>query len=273
MGHYDSELQRQCDEGQQLLMATEYLRAERVLCDAAKKAEAAGDYDTLGRVYYPLQEARRQRRQVCGEGTIKLDLLPCGAHDVPDPATVAERYPHGQVLLAGWASVEPARELRRIADERGLYLETYLAAAYPTAEGVTMVALLPHAEEDLPDENVCVDGGLEALLEGLPSDSVVLRADDLPHGASPGSAETFAKTMELWENLSLPLLNAARALEKPKQRIAGYKKAIEADYACEKAHQWLATDALLVARDNRSASDDAGSDRSPVSPDAEATAP
>ena len=245
-------------------MGTRYLQAERLLVEAADLAESAGDYDTFGRAYYPLQEARRQRRQICGEGVVKLDLLPCGPTDAPDPAALAERYPHGQLLVAGWADILPSLELRRIADENNLYLETYLAAVYPADTNVRVVALVPHATDDMPAENVCRDGGMEALLEALPADSLVLRCDDLPGGERRGDGETFARTMELWEQLSLPFLNAARRQDGPRARIKGYQRAIDADYACEKAHQWLAADALLLARENRSASRDAGGSRAAV---------
>ena len=52
------------------------------------------DWDTLARLYMPLQEARRQRRQRCGEGTVALDL----AGPIPYPALNSlfdGLHPHG----------------------------------------------------------------------------------------------------------------------------------------------------------------------------------
>ena len=62
------DLQALCDRGQTLLERMEYLAAEAVLVEADHLATTRGDFDTLARLYMPLQEARRQRRQRCGEG-------------------------------------------------------------------------------------------------------------------------------------------------------------------------------------------------------------
>ena len=59
-------LQQLCELGQQQLMATDYLRAEATLVQAEQLAIQTGDFDTLSRLYMPLQEARRQKRQRCG---------------------------------------------------------------------------------------------------------------------------------------------------------------------------------------------------------------
>src|SRR5438046_594463 len=92
------DLQAQCELGQQQLMRTEYLQAEATLADAEARAWAARDFDTLSRLYMPLQEARRQRRQRCGEGIVCLDLFATGPHDDLDARHVVENYPHGQLL-------------------------------------------------------------------------------------------------------------------------------------------------------------------------------
>ena len=63
-----AEIEQQCELGQRLLMEMEYLKAERVLADAESQAWAGQAWDVLSRLYLPLQEARRQRRQRCGEG-------------------------------------------------------------------------------------------------------------------------------------------------------------------------------------------------------------
>jgi hypothetical protein len=128
-----ADLHSLCETGQALLMETRYWEAERALARAEAVAWEARDWDALARLYMPLQEARRQRRQRCGEGVVALDLVPEGPADVVDPHHVLTNYPQGQVLVAGWGTIAPAVELRRIIAERGLYLETFLAAAYPVA--------------------------------------------------------------------------------------------------------------------------------------------
>ena len=101
------DVQETCEQGQSLLMETRYLEAERVLAGAEKIAWEVRDWDTLSRLYMPLQEARRQRRQRCGEGIVALDLVAEGASDEVDPAQVLANYPHGQLLVAGWGSIKP----------------------------------------------------------------------------------------------------------------------------------------------------------------------
>src|SRR5262245_66303003 len=95
-------LQAQCELGQEELMRTTCLQAERILADAERHAWEQRDYDSLARLYMPLQEARRQRRQRCGEGVVCLDLVAQGPHDHLDGRQVLENYSFGQLLVAGW---------------------------------------------------------------------------------------------------------------------------------------------------------------------------
>src|SRR3954453_16710982 len=106
------DVQALCEQGQQLLMETRYWDAERTLADAEKIAWEARDWDTLARLYMPLQEARRQRRQRCGEGVVALDLLAEGASEEADPGQIWTHYPHGLLLVAGWGSIQPAVGVR-----------------------------------------------------------------------------------------------------------------------------------------------------------------
>ncbi len=96
-----TDVQALCERGQQLLMETRYWEAERTLAEAERIAWEARDWDTLARLYMPLQETRRQRRQRCGEGVVALDLLAEGASDDVDPGQILTNYPHGQLLVAG----------------------------------------------------------------------------------------------------------------------------------------------------------------------------
>jgi len=143
-------LQSLCELGQQQLMRMEYLTAEKTLLRAEQIALQRQDYDTLARLYMPLQEARRQRRQRCGEGTICLDLIASGPADRIEGRHVVENFPHGQVLIAGWGSIEPAIQARALQVEHDLYLETFLAAAYPVSAGRAVV-IVPLADVKLPD--------------------------------------------------------------------------------------------------------------------------
>lgn len=242
------DLQAQCEAGQQALIRGDYLRAERMLSAAEVKARAVRDYDTLRRLYMPLQEARRQIRQRCGEGIVALDLFSNGPHDAIDARHVVEHFPFGQLLVAGWMSLEPAVQVRQLARQRELYLETLLGAVYPTCEGRAIV-IAPLKDTPLPPwEN----GTIAQLRPLLPPECLLLRETELPSGAARGSAETLRLVMSLWERLHAPFIAAAEAAADPILRMEAYRRAIEVDYACEPAHQRLAD----VARQIRNRGDE-----------------
>src|SRR4051812_3407019 len=102
------DLQDLCERGQDELMRMDYLAAERTLEQAESAAWESKDWDTLSRLYMPLQEARRQKRQRCGEGVVALDLCAESESDHLEARRVVENYPQGQLLVAGWASIDPA---------------------------------------------------------------------------------------------------------------------------------------------------------------------
>ena len=241
------DLQRLCDAGQQKLIETDYLAAESLLVRADHVATAARDWDTLSRLYMPLQEARRQRRQRCGEGVVRLDLIATSTDEQPDAERTVADHPHGQLLVAGWASLAPAVRVRGLAAERSLYVETFLAAAYPVGDR-RLVVVVPTADVTLPDADVAAGGNVDALLRRLPPFSLTFADGELPVGPRRGSDATFAETMAVWERLHLPFQTAADAAPDPARRVDGYRRAIEVDYAAEKSHQRLSVAAGQLAR-------------------------
>jgi hypothetical protein len=208
-------LQEQCEIGQRELMRMEYLQAEKTLAAAEKQAWESKDFDTLARLLLPLQEARRQRRQRCGEGIICLDIIADGPNEQFNVDEIVGQIPHGQILIAGWGSTAPALKARQLQAERGLYLDVFLAAAY---EG----------------NRIEIDSGLQTPIK------LELSGSQIPPGRRSGTAETYALTMSWWERLHTPFLAAAKAQSDPIKRIEGFRKAIEVDYACELAHQYMA---------------------------------
>ena len=226
-------------------MRMEYLAAEATLARAERAAYAALDWDQLSRLYMPLQEARRQRRQRCGEGIVCLDLLAEGPEDKLEGRHVLEHYPHGQLLVAGWGSTEAARDVRAIAAERGLYAETFLAAVYPESRGGRVVVIVPLPETRVPEAGT---RSVDELTAQLPPGCLVLRDGDLPRGPQKGTFETYGQVMAMWERLHAPFLAAADAEEDPVARIEAYRKVIRVDYACELAHQRLSDVARDLAR-------------------------
>jgi hypothetical protein len=225
-----TDIESQCELGQRLLMEMEYLQAEHVLAAAEAIAWERRAWDVLSRLYLPLQETRRQRRQRCGEGTVCLDLVAQSPSDSIDPETIVEQIPQGQLLVAGWQTLGPAATIRRLASERGLYLETFLAAVYPVGSK-RVVVIAPSEQTRLP----------ETLDDSRPPvDCVVLRAAELPQGQRAGTSETYAQTMSLWERLHAPFLARAEAESDPLEKMRLFRLTIDVDYGCELAHQHLA---------------------------------
>jgi len=240
----EKNLQDLCEQGQSHLIAMEYWPAEKVLVRAERLALELKNYDTLARLYMPLQEARRQRRQRCGEGIICLDLVSTGASDRLDGRHVVENFPHGQLLVGGWGTIEPALKVRELAVEHELYAETFLAAAYPVGQGRAIV-IVPTTDVRLPDAS---PRPIDELLKQLPAHCIVLSDNELQQGSRKGSPVTFAETMAMWERLHSPFLAAAEMQVDPIKKIEGYRKAIEVDYACELAHQKLSDVARSMQR-------------------------
>ncbi|MDB5329443.1 MAG: hypothetical protein JWP03_594 [Phycisphaerales bacterium] len=228
-------LQALCELGQEQLIAMQYLESEATLARAEHIAWAARDWDSLSRLYLPLQEARRQRRQRSGEGIVCLDLLADGPDDRLEALHVVQNFSHGQLLVAGWGSIEPAVRVRELAAEHELYLDTFLAAIYPAGDG-RVVAIIPTDDVRLPDP---APRPIEDLIRLLPEHSIVLRESELPEGSRRGTFETYAQVMALWERLHKPFLAAADAQSQPMGKIEGYRKTIDVDYASELAHQRL----------------------------------
>jgi hypothetical protein len=240
-------LQQRCELGQQQLVRTDYLDAEQTLESAEADAWAQRDFDTLARLYMPLQEARRQRRQLCGEGTVCLDLIAAGPEDRIDGRRIVENYPHGQLLVAGWGTIEPALQVRRMQREHKLYVETFLAAVYSVGASRAVV-IAPLEDVSLPDTT---PRSIDDLIRLLPAQCIVISVDQLPAGIRKGDTHTYAEVMAMWERLHTPFLAAADMQVDPIQKIEGYRKTQRIDYGCELAHQKASDVARELARQQR----------------------
>jgi hypothetical protein len=238
----DSDLQSLCDAGQQQLMAMQYLLAERTLTRAEEIAWQHRDFDALARLYMPLQEARRQRRQRCGEGIIRFDLIAEDQQCPILPGQIIREIPQGQLLVAGWGTIAPALETRRLAAENSLFLDVLLGAVYPAGVG-RIVAIVPTADVSLPSPQ---DKSVDAILTALPPHSMAFAVSDLP-------APSYSSMMNIWERLHAPFLAAADAIPNslPEQKIQAWRKAIAVDYACELAHQHISDLARQICQSRR----------------------
>jgi hypothetical protein len=258
------DVQALCALGQGLLMQTDYRAADVVLTYAEARAWSDRDWDGLSRLYMPLQESRRQRRQLCGEGVVRLDLIDRGDGCVPSAEAILEAYPHGQLLVAGRCTLAPAIELRdRVArgerlrlngaGPKGLgresargegYIETFLAASYHV-EGAWWIVIAPHAESRVPESD---PSSVQRLRESVGEGAIVVHADRLPAMSARGDAETFALTMAWWEQLASPFLKKGLALADGIEKIAQLREAIRVDSACELAHQTISRTARAMMR-------------------------
>jgi hypothetical protein len=240
------DLQTLCERGQELLMATDYLSAERVLAQAEQMAWDAKDWDAISRLYMPLQEVRRQKRQRCGEGVVCLNLFVDQAmHNDEFHCTyssvnqVIEKFPHGQLLVAADSTLAPAIAVRSLAAKRNLYLETFLAAAYSIGKQRAIV-IVGLEESRLPSADQITQ--IDQLIHQMPQHSLIFTEEELGDPAR----WTFGRVMEIWERLHLPWLAAADAEADLIRRMAAYRQAIRVDNACELAHQKLADTAMRM---------------------------
>lgn len=241
-----AQIEEQCELGQRLLMEMEYLEAERVLGGAESAAWTAQAWDVLARLYLPLQETRRQRRQRCGEGTACLDLAAQSASDCIDPLRIVDDIPHGQLLVAGWGTLAPAIQVRESAAIGKLYLETFLGAIFPVGDKQVTV-IVPRADAMLPAPTPRT---LDALRLALPENCLVFTTGELPPGRKPGTTETYALTMALWERLHAPFLARAEAETDLLEKMRLFRETIAVDYGCEFAHQHLADAARQMRRES-----------------------
>lgn len=238
-------IQGLCAQGQEVLAQQKYIEAEQLLMQAERDALHTGDWDTLSRLYMPLQEARRQRRQRATEGVVCLDLLSEGPGDHIEGRHVLENYPHGQLLVAGWGTIEPALQVRKLQGRFKLYVDVFLAAKYPLIGGGHAVVIVPHEHAVMPDLS---PRRMAEFGRVMPPHSIVLREEELPRGQYRNDGAISALMESWWERLYWPFLVDARDTHDLKKRVEAYRKTIRVDYACEFAHQELSMTARELAQ-------------------------
>jgi hypothetical protein len=98
------------EQASKALIARKYFDCEKLCLQALRKAHASGDYDRLARIVLPLQEARRQKRDL--------------AFDAGEVRIIDGELPSGKKLVAGCYLVVPprvgvdGRNLRELADSK-----------------------------------------------------------------------------------------------------------------------------------------------------------
>src|ERR1700722_11881215 len=122
-----AKIQELCEIGQTQLMRMEYWEAELTLVQAEAIALKTEDYDALARLYMPLQEARRQRRQKCLEGPVRA-IVAGNAADVISPEKLLRDFKQGTLFIAGWDSTRPALQVREAIASFRLYVDVFVAS-------------------------------------------------------------------------------------------------------------------------------------------------
>ncbi len=207
----------------------QYLQAEQTLAEAEALAWRQRDWDSLARLYMPLQEARRQRRQRCGEGPVRREIAVGGPAETIDAEKRVAELRQGSLILAGWGSIEPALAARRAQQKLGVYVDVLLAAVYPVGAG-RVVAIVPREDVAVP---AVAAMSIDQLTARLPAQTLLLGE------AEAAGISSFEAVMETWEKLHAPFLASADATRDPVSRIEAYRRTIAVNYACELAHQRL----------------------------------
>ena len=102
-----------------LLEATNYLPCEAACVQALELARQDGDYDRIARIMMPLQEARRQRRQIAEDAGV---FVLTGHHRKPEE--ILDKHPAGCLLLTDPPyTAEDEQALRALARQRNCFVE------------------------------------------------------------------------------------------------------------------------------------------------------
>ena len=243
------ELQQLCDRGQQHLLACDYVHAIQLLAWAESVAFKARDFDTLARLYMPLQEARRLFRQRCGEGMFDLHAFSepdvDRVEEIPEGLDDPIKSLFGQFAFGFFDGPRGSLDYRTLFRASHVYAETFICKRYHGPD-CYYVAFLPD-EKARFRPNVSASS-LKEIESALSIGAFVLKSSDIPRPKAKGDNDTFAFVMSIWERLHAPYLKRARSETDPLRRIELYRETLRVDPACEGAHQELAKLAQQLAR-------------------------
>lgn len=112
-------LDEQMEQASQALARMDYLTCETLCVAALAEARQQRRWPYYARILLPLQEARRQRRQIAAEGTIRLGTTsltgePADWLDELETGCIVVTPPHGQAEAT--ALQQAAREQRRYVE-------------------------------------------------------------------------------------------------------------------------------------------------------------
>jgi hypothetical protein len=121
----DHDIDAIMEDASRMLLATRYLECERLCLMALERARAADDFDRYARILMPLQEARRQRRQIATDAGV---FVIAGQHRSAEDILMAHR--EGCLLLVSPPySKSDLEHIRALADKQDKYIEAVLLTA------------------------------------------------------------------------------------------------------------------------------------------------
>ncbi len=132
------------------LERTDYLESERLCLQALAMAHEQRDFDTYARILLPLQECRRQRRQLAADAGVFVL-----AGDKLSPVQILERHPVGCLMLVDPPyTAADEKAVRDLARARGLMIEVlhFDGVALRQAFEQRMENIGDAALADLPDD-------------------------------------------------------------------------------------------------------------------------
>lgn len=109
------------EQASEKLAAMQYLECERLCRRAMALARQAGDFERLSRIVMPLEEARRQRRQIAEDAGVFVIA------EKQPPAEILQQHPRGcLMLIAPPFEQHDADAVRELIAQRGLFAEVLL---------------------------------------------------------------------------------------------------------------------------------------------------
>jgi len=213
-------------------MATNYIERPKNPCRKRSGSRwSKSEFETLSRLYMPLQEARRQRRQRCGEGNrlLRFDLLKVLAIQIPVQRVLGEVFFRPASSSPAGPAFNPHWKYAGFSRSSTCNVETFLAAVYPTTEA-RIIAIAP---ENSPLASSRSASARIAPAAPPPAHAFLFAATASQGVLARALYQTYSQVMSMWESLHAPFLAAADAEPDPIKKNHAYRRTIGVDYACE----------------------------------------
>jgi hypothetical protein len=205
------------DDASRALVAMDYLACESRCVEALRLAREAEEWTYYARILLPLQEARRQRRMIAAEGTLRI-----GTPDLKDtPLQWLDRMTPGCIVLTPPHTPDQAGQLQQHAREQRAHVEVLFAEPGASAWRLrTFAGRVAECEFRAP-----------------PVESMHRWLADPADGRRQDAAEWF---IDATEALGDALIAGVGEAEGTRGRIVALESCLDAMTDHEKLHQRLA---------------------------------